>query len=154
MYWITWFLITSIFLFVFLLIEGVEGFFIGMLFSLASSLAVAWLPFSYPLKILVLCLALCLIYFGLRYWVAQSQSPSFSNWRNLSNNKSSGESQKEFAVVIGAFNDASGSGLRVMWQGQSWQADILDGISAFEKGDHVEVIGRSGTSLKVVRIDS
>ena len=41
-----------------------------------------------------------------------------------------------------------------MWQGQSWQADILDGISAFKKGDHVEVIGRSGTSLKVVRIDS
>ena len=102
MSWITWFLITSIFLLVFFLIEGFEGLFVGMLLSLASSIAVAWLPFSYPFKVVLLCVILCVVYFGLRHWVAQSQSPGFSSWKNLSNNQSADESQKEFAVVVEA----------------------------------------------------
>jgi membrane protein implicated in regulation of membrane protease activity len=154
MSWITWFLITSIFILVFFLIEGFEGLFVGMLLSLASSIAVAWLPFSYPFKVVLLCVILCVVYFGLRHWVAQSQSPGFSSWKNLSNNQSADESQKEFAVVVEAVDYSSGPGLRVMWQGQSWHAEVLEGPNFFEKGDRVEVIGRSGTSLKVVRIDS
>ena len=62
--------------------------------------------------------------------------------------------QKEFAVVVEAVDYSSGPGLRVMWQGQSWHAEVLEGPNFFEKGDRVEVVGRSGTSLKVVRIDS
>ena len=154
MSWITWFLITSIFLLVFLIIEGFEGFFIGVLLSLASSIAVAWLPFSYPIKVVVLCALLCSIYFGLRYWVSQSQSPGFSSWRSLSNDQFSGEAQKEFAVVVEAVDDSSAPSLRVMWQGQSWHAEVLDGPSIFDKGERVEVVGRYGTSLKVVRICS
>ena len=41
-----------------------------------------------------------------------------------------------------------------MWQGQSWHVEVLEGPNFFEKGDCVEVVGRSGTSLKIVRIDS
>ena len=86
--------------------------------------------------------------------MSQSQSPGFSSWRSLSNDQFSGEAQKEFAVVVEAVDDSSGPGLRVMWQGQSWHAEVLDGPSVFDKGERVEVVGRYGTSLKVVRICS
>jgi membrane protein implicated in regulation of membrane protease activity len=118
---------------------------IAGLTALVLTLATALLPIP-PLLGAALFVAVGAAGYGwLRRWSRRQREAALPS--------SAGADRAEVISGFGSGDPADPDRGRVLWQGQSWAAENLEGGRALPPGSRVLVMGRDGTRLQVVPRD-